>query len=387
MEKENKLDIKSVHFDLKQYESVAVPKNVIGKNSVIHEIDAIRQKNFETNVDYYVGVEIQESEYLESLDLVSKLSARLSEDHIIDIKSTKKPFFVFKTVFELYSTVIGEPFINWKEFRDRVNLPEMTLKFTTVNYTRFTRDGLNKLLAKVVALKKFETYLTSENTASLFFTWVKAILKICIYLHKLSRKEKAVDKERQTSKLRLIVTDKLDSRTDSKQIIGVITNSAKELYSPDYEEGSDKAGENVYLTAVKSDNVLKTSSTQTRGATARCQKLPKLNEKKTLNNTVVKEKYIHMDYNCLIEKRQRDLKVLQSLPLYKFKTFNKLREFFNGKSGVGFKELVNKNTEDIKHKALNNPENFEKVLTMVAEGRYGIDHQVTSSLFDHFKIK
>ena len=128
----------------------------------------------------------------------------------------------------------------------------------------------------------------------------------------------------------------------------------------------------VYLTAINQNGIQKENP--------KIIKLPNLNQK-------VHNQYLNIDVNFLLDKRKKDLKVLESLPLHQYKTFNKLREFYNGKNSVGFKELISKNLDDIKHKALTNPENFEKVMALVSEGRFGIDHQVTSSLFSHFKIK
>jgi hypothetical protein len=367
-------EVKSIQVEL-NYDNSLPNKNQVGRNSVIHEIDAIRQKNIETNIDYYDKIDIDVDEYKESLELVGKLSARLCENHIIDIKSTKKPFFVFENVFELYSTVIGEPFISWKDFRDKVNLPEMSLTFKNVNYNRFTKDILNKLLVKIVAMKRFENYLSSENTASLFFTWIKAVSKISIYLSKTNKKEKP-NVKMNTSKEKTMLDEK--NNETNRQVIDIITNSAKKLYSPDYEEHTN---EDIYLTGIKP---LKTTCTQTLTRwNTNSEKLALVNK----TSSLVHQKYIYMDYNCLIDKRRRDLKVIESLPLHKFKTFNKLREYYNGKNATSFKELISKNTVDIKHKALSNPENFEKVMSMVSEGKYGIEHQVTTSLFDHFKMK
>jgi hypothetical protein len=375
--------IKSPHIDLNFNKEPPV-KAAFGRNNIMHEINAIQRRNIEIFIDYYNQIEIKESEYKESLEVVKRISEKITEDHIIDIKSTKKPFFVYKTVFEIYATIIGEPFIGWKEFKDGVNLPEMTLKLTSVNYRKFSRDILNKLLSRVVALKKFEEYLCSENTASLFFIWIKAVLKICIYTQQ-NKKEKAVnsDPDHNYKVKGLSPKSGKNSPADS-QVIGTIVNSSRMLYKVELKE--DNNNNNVYITAVSKDNNSNIATIQSKVSKKlnKEQELPKL-VKQSINP--VHEQIIRMDYNCLIDKRKRDMKVLESLPLYKYKTFNQLREFYNGKNYVNFKELTDKNLEIIKTKALTNPDNLEKVLSMVSEGRFGVDHQVTSSLFNHFKQK
>jgi len=167
-------------------------------NNIFKEIDSLKKKDKEEKINYINLLEISEQDYHQAEMEVNNLIDSLNEDHLIEIQSIKKPTNIEKRVFEFFSYLLGEPYFEFKNFKEKLNLYELKYKLVNMEYEKIDSKKVNYILNLIANNNKMtlENLVNEISVLEVLFRWVQNILKI--YLYKVQNK--LLKSSNQTSK-------------------------------------------------------------------------------------------------------------------------------------------------------------------------------------------
>lgn len=151
--------------------------------NVFDEVNQIKKKKLEKEINYVDALIITDSEYERSVQDMNKISDMLTEEHIVEMISTRKLFFVYKHILEIFALLIGEGYFEWSHFRTKLNIHEIRYRMINCNLNIFSKNKINEYLNKIYKTKKLtDEYLKNDNSGiGVIFKWIKAALKVCLY--------------------------------------------------------------------------------------------------------------------------------------------------------------------------------------------------------------
>jgi len=157
--------------------------------NIFDEVQQIQSKKKDKEINYVDALNIFDSEYERSLQDMNKISEMLTEEHIVEMISTRKLFFVYKHILEIFAILIGEGYFEWSHFRTKLNIHEIRYRMMNCNLNNFSKNKLNEYLNKIYKNKKLtDEYLKNDNSGiGIIFKWIKAALKICLYKLQIKR--------------------------------------------------------------------------------------------------------------------------------------------------------------------------------------------------------
>ncbi len=151
--------------------------------NIFDEVNEIKKKKIEKTIDYVDALTIPESEFERSFQDMTKISEMLNEEHIVELISTRKLFFVYKHILEIFAILLGEGYFEWSHFRTKLNIFEIKYRMINCNLANFSKNKINEYLNKIYKNKKLtDEYLKNDNSGiGIIFKWIKAALKVCLY--------------------------------------------------------------------------------------------------------------------------------------------------------------------------------------------------------------
>jgi len=157
------------------------------------EVNQIKKKKQDKKINYVDALNITDSEYERSVQDMNKISDMLTEEQIVEMISTRKLFFVYKHILEIFAMLIGEGYFEWSHFRTKLNIHEIQYRMINCNLAKFSKSKINEYLNKIYKNKKLtDEYLKNDNSGiGIIFKWIKAALKVCLY--KLQSKKNTQD--------------------------------------------------------------------------------------------------------------------------------------------------------------------------------------------------
>lgn len=170
--------------------------------NIFDEVNQLKKKKQEKEINYVDALNITDSELERSVQDMNKISDLLTEEHIVEMISTRKLFFVYKHILEIFAMLIGEGYFEWSHFRTKLNIHEIRYRMINCNLANFSKNKINEYLNKIYKNKKLtDEYLKNDNSGiGIIFKWIKAALKVCLYklqIKKNSQNLAKVDEDAQ----------------------------------------------------------------------------------------------------------------------------------------------------------------------------------------------
>jgi hypothetical protein len=321
-------------------------------NNVMHEIEELNQKKAEIEIDYITLITISETEYKKSEEDAKLLIDDINEDDIIDIMSIKKLQSFYRHILEVYSYLIGEPYFDWRIFKEKLNLHETKFKMANVNYKIFNKRNINFHLNKISKNKILSNESNKLPDGILkIFRWVKSILKI--YLYKYQEKKAKENDERLRSKFSSnefskYDIDKIEEKVINLQLTGEKFKNIKNKLSENF---NIEKNSNIFFTGIGEIQVKKENK-KTKEELR--HPLPK-----------IKNKILKLKFDSTKERDRRERKTLLSLPFLKNKTFHQLREFYEMLKKEN-RKIEEKHFEELSKLSYKNPINANKVINFLS---------------------
>jgi hypothetical protein len=397
-------------------------RNTYMINNVFNEIQMIRHKQDEEQYDYIELLQISQPEFERSQIEVQQLAEYLNEEHITEIRSLKKLIFVHKNVLEIFSYLIGEPFFDWKNFRDKFNLHEAKYKMNNINYKSLSSKRINAYLNKISKNAKFnQEYIDSRTEGiGVLFKWIKSILKI--FLFKTQQNEKRAASVFSSNALSPFNKSEIISENGSHQLRSsqIIKREANEIYLKlepfkDKEKAKEQTKEKFVVSNNAFTNTENIPEEKSNSATAKnlhqilnknknnenlyITEIGNQNNKKPNKTNIplpevkfrpkaVKETKMKLNFDCTKIKELKELKTLHSLPFIKNKTFQQLRRFFQNSvhprapdKKNNKEKMNNKHFHDLDMLSMKNPNNSNKIVGLVAINKL---KALDDHTFNHF---
>jgi hypothetical protein len=338
-------------------------------NNVLNEIEEIKKRNLENEINYLDFLIISDEEYQKSLEEIDTIVDDLSEEDVTDILSIQKLISVYKHIFEIFSYLIGEAYFEWRLFKEKLNLHEVKLRMSNINYASFNQRMINCFLNKISKNKKFSEEFVRRNQGGIskFFRWVKAVLKI--YIYKAQQKiKKNSENENGNNNInhannshvsmfssnaisRLSKTEILEKKFHEEKIVKLKLRSDDDSLSSVYEintrnssenNNNSKSSNNVFFTGVENPTQILKSDRNSLNIQNTKRKKNEKNEnftnftnlKKKENKSPlpivpdIKPKLMQLEFDYTKEKDKKESKTLDSLPFLQFKTFHQLRSYY-----------------------------------------------------------
>jgi hypothetical protein len=159
--------------------------------NIFDEVEKIKQKNQINEINYVDSLIISYQEYQRSSKDMIFISDMLNEEHILEMISTKKLFFVYKHILEIFAYLIGEGYFEWSHFRSKLNINELRFRMINCNIDKFSREKINNFLNRIYKNKRLSDEFLKNNTSGIgiIFKWIKATLKVCLYKLQVKKQE------------------------------------------------------------------------------------------------------------------------------------------------------------------------------------------------------
>ena len=403
--------------------------------NIFDEVEEIKKKKSEKEINYIDSLNISEQEYERSLQDLNKITEILTEDHIVEMISIRKLFFVYKHILEIFAFLIGEGYFEWTHFRAKLNIHEIKYRMTNCNLNIFSRNKINDYLNKIYKNKKLtDEYLKNDLSGiGIIFKWIKAALKVCLYKLQIKKSYTFLNsKEERDEYNNYLINNQTKDKITKFSKLGVtkiqgsstitsncfINNNLADLIVTNYKETTEaeekipiksKLGGGFYLTAVNQKNSLPLINSQTNNIQVSIksdnsikeeeyedksiQQIPKKNipiikracHQKSLNffDQNSYENSTNVKYKQQVEKYN-----ISSLPLVKFKTYNQLKRYFKSISPTKSTRNGTNIQEDIDKLSLRNPKNYEKIVNILSLGQIKrIDDETFNAFLDNMKME
>jgi hypothetical protein len=343
-------------------------------NNVLVEIKEIEEKRKASEVNYINFLIIGEEEYMKSLEESNYITHYLNDDDITDMVSIPKLISVYRHIFEIFSYLVSEPYFDWRQFKDKLNLHEIKLKMSNVNYKSFSSKMINNFLNKISKNKKFNAmFFSEENGISKVYKWIKAVLKICLY--KIQNKDKETIKLKEPNIIKNInytinsihSTNRF-SKLSKTDIIGERKNKVVEIKLDQMtRKSSVEDGLNSMMSMFNSNRSSNVFCTAISKNTSQIYSIKKEYKKPSLVEPilpVVKKKVVKLNVNVIEDKIKKEEKTLDQLPLLRYKTYNQLRKFFDRLRNDRNKR-TNDEYDDLEEFKEKNQLDMEKIITIL----------------------
>lgn len=151
--------------------------------NIFDEVEEIKRKKEHKEIDYVDALTISDAEYERSLLDMNKIAELLSEEHIVELISTRKLFFVYKHILEIFAILLGEGYFEWSHFRTKLNIHEIKYRMMNCNLNTLPKAKINAFLNRIYKNKKLtDDYLKTDLSGiGVIFKWIKAALKVSLY--------------------------------------------------------------------------------------------------------------------------------------------------------------------------------------------------------------
>jgi hypothetical protein len=358
-------------------ENFAIPFTLSSKvvkkdqpNNIMHEIEELNQKKAENEIDYITLIAISETEFKKSEEDAKLILDDFNEDDIIDILSIKKLQSFYRNILEVFSYLIGEPYFEWRIFKEKLNLHEAKFKMANVNYKNFNKRTINFHLNKISKNKVLssESYKLRDGILKIF-RWVKSILKI--YLYKYQEKQAKENEERIRSKFssnQFSINDieKIQEKVINLQLTG---DKFKYKLNQNFHKENKENNSNFFFTGIEEIPV-KIQENKNNIEFSQLDQLDRLGQIGQLNHPLpkIKNKVLKLKFDATREKKMREKKTLLSLPFLKNKTFHQLRDFYEMLKGEN-KKIDEKHFEELGKFSYKNPANSNKVINFLSANK------------------
>ena len=151
--------------------------------NIFDEVEKIKEKNNEKEINYVDSLIISDQEFERSSQDMIQITQMMAEEHIVEMISTRKLFFVYKHILEIFAILIGEGYFEWSHFRSKLNIHEIRYRMINCNLDKFGRGKINDFLNKIYKNKKLSDEYLKNNSSGIgiIFKWIKAALKACLF--------------------------------------------------------------------------------------------------------------------------------------------------------------------------------------------------------------
>lgn len=391
-------------------------------NNVLNEIEEIKQRNLENEINYIDFLVISDEEYHKSLEETDTLVEDLCEEDITDILSIQKLISVYKHIFEIFSYLIGEAYFEWKLFKEKLNLHEVKLRMSNVNYANFNQRMVNCFLNKISKNKKFseEFVRRSHGGISKFFRWVKAVLKIYIYKIQQKLKKKSIESiANQTNNIgnhshvsmfssnaisRMNKSEILEKKFHEEKIVKLKLRSDDDSLSSVYEieanntktmnssenniniKSKSSNNNNLFFTGVENNP----NNSNNQNPVLKLEKTPKIKYKENIRKKQnsspllvvpeIKPKIMKLDFDFTKNKEKKETKTLESLPFLEMKTFHQLRSYYEILKQEK-ENINNKHFRDLEAISKKNQISHNNMINILARNRLKVIDDETLNLY------
>jgi len=393
-------------------------------NNIFREINAIKKKEVKEKVNYISLLQITEQEYNQAQLEITGIIDSLYEEHLVEIQTINRPTNLEKKIFECFSYLIGEPYFEFKAFKEKINLYELKYKMVNKDFDKIEMKKVNYMLNLLAKNEKMslENLENELPVLEIIFKWVQNVLKM--YLYKVQNKMLSNHKRNrsmnslQTSKSNLSNMKENDNNSKKLKDISkgnqldllqpiikpIIINNSNKIKNNELENikevntnsmnatirtkkfsvNNDKNSE-VFFTDLKNGQGKISQLTQQKSSRANSNQQQSsfrsnnYYQKNTCFAGQVKEANNYnielKGFDIGIEQRKSLIKTLESVTFIKHKTFHQLRKHF-GTLINPKREVSHQHVDDIWGSSLQNPKNINLMLQRFASGHIkGLDYQ------------
>ena len=399
--------------------------NINRTNNIDNEIIFLKTKDKFKKINFSKIIIIDYEEYKSSIKETKKLNDLISNEEILDIISHKKLLSFEKNLLEIYSYLLGQEFFDWKNFRENFNLYEAKKKMSNVNYSQLEINKINMLLNKISRSGKIKNFFNNKKliypSLEIIYEWVRCQIKIYFYLiqnnlipnkiiesKKNDEKKNIINNNINDNNLNLTLTNYKSRQNEDKNNLNESDyfNEKRNLTLSNFRTKNHKNNflitipnynttdytNNYYnntenLETISSNDFYNDEYISNEGNINYNNDNDFINyeNENYYNKNIIKNKIVQLDFNKPLEKENKEEKVVENLPLLKYRTFHQMKYYYNMFPKYNKKiekrnlDFVNSNSKLNHHE--NNKYNL-RILSMIGNKKIGVLRNVPL-----FKIK
>ena len=302
-------------------------------NSINYEKELISKSQVKANKpNFFQLSHITLEEYDKALIDSTELINSFDDNLLYEMKSIEKLISVQKHLLELFNYMINlSQTFDWNFFRRVCDINELKSKMSKVNYEQISKKQFNFYVNRLTQYTTdFPRFIPQSLGMNHIYKWVKC--QIVIFIYKINNK--LLSQTMEDKSVSTFEEEPFAKVSNPFQRNFLISNSMSSLdktntLCDEYTDTMTTRKESNFLTALPNSRVISIVNLNNIKKKETKPKEKKVSESSLFLNGV----------NVMENKKKREEKVLQSLPLLKYRTFGQMRKYYK----------ITKNTEDKVH--------------------------------------
>lgn len=302
-------------------------------NSINYEKELISQSQVKVNkVNFFQLSHITLEQYDKALIDSAELVNSFDDELLYEMKAIEKLISVQKHLLELFNYMINlSQTFDWNFFKRVCDINELKRKMSNIDYEHISKKQFNFYLNRLTQYTTdFPRFIPQSLGMNHIYKWVKC--QIVIFIYRINNRMLSQTMEdKSVSTFEEEAYKKMQNPFERNFLISNSMSSLDKTntFCDEYTDTMTTRKESNFLTALPNSRVISIVNLNNLK-----KKETKQNEKK------VSESSLFLNgVNVMENKKKREEKVLQSLPLLKYRTFGQMRRYYK----------ITKNTEDKVH--------------------------------------
>lgn len=302
-------------------------------NSINYEKELISQSKVKVNkVNFFQLSHITLEQYDKALIDSAELINSFDDELLYEMKAIEKLLSVQKHLLELFNYMINlSQTFDWNFFKRACDINELKRKMSNIDYEHISKKQLNFYLNRLTQYTTdFPRFIPQSLGMNHIYKWVKC--QIVIFIYRINNRMLSQTMEdKSVSTFEEEAYKKVQNPFERNFLISNSMSSLDKTntFCDEYTDTMTTRKESNFLTALPNSRVISIVNLNNLKKKEKKQNEKKVSESSLFLNGV----------NVMENKKKREEKVLQSLPLLKYRTFGQMRRYYK----------ITKNTEDKVH--------------------------------------